>query len=223
MPSNQLSPWEGGDIRDVHTADSPTTKHPKATKVPLRPTFVEVPERMSPARPQLCDPASPVPPSVPVSAPQPVTSLWSYNRNHSPVLPASVPHISNILHRLNGSRRLNQVLAAGTKQGKKPTEAKPALNAPPGGTTQKQRSTTDAQPANLLKVSRLLDESIEPLDWRPFLSVSTLCCREKSSGRQRGKVQVSSRRRFSSSQQLVLSELDVFSSLKQHNNEVHME
>lgn len=208
MPTNQSSPWEGGDVRDGSTADSPTTKHPKATKVPLRPAFVEVPDGRSPARPLLCDPASPIARSVPVSAPPPpasVSSVWSYNRNNSQALPASVPHVSaNILHRLNGSRRLSQVLAAGVKQDKKKTEAKaeakaeakPASKVASNGTVQKQQSTPDAQPANRLKVSRLQDESIEPLDWRPFLSVSTLPCREKQSVRQRGKVMVRSRRSF---------------------------
>lgn len=193
MPTNQSSPWEGGDVRDGSTADSPTTKYPKATKVPLRPAFVEVPDGRSPARPQLCDPASPVAPSLPVSAPPPpVSSVWSYNRTNSPALPASMPHVpSNILHKLNGSRRLSQVLAAGAKQDKKKTEAKATPNAAPVGNAQKQ--TPDAR----RKASRDNDESIEPLDWRPFLSVSTLPCREKPSARQSGKVMVSSRRRSS--------------------------
>lgn len=194
MPTNQSSPWEGGDVRDGSTADSPTTKHPKATKVPLRPAFVEVPGGRSPARPLLCDSASPVPPSVPVSAPlpppPPVSSIWSYNKTNSLALPAGVPHVSsNILHRLNGSRRLSQVLAAGAKQDKKAT-----LNAAAAGSVQKQQSTADAQPTDRLKVSQLQEESIEPLDWRPFLSVSTIHCREKPSARQLGKVVVSSRR-----------------------------
>lgn len=207
MPTNQLCPWEGGDVRDVPTADSPTTKHTKATKVPLRPTFVEIPGGRNPARPLLCDP-----PSVPVSAPPAVSSVGSYIRNHSPVLPASVPKVSsNTPHRLNGSRRLSQVRAAGAKQDKKTTEGTAARDAPPNGTTQRQQSTTDTQPANLLKVSRLLDESIEPLDWRPFLSVSTLHCREKPSGRQRGKVLVSSRRSFFSPR--VANSLDSMNSM----------
>lgn len=190
MPTNQSSPWEGGDGRD---ADSPTTKHPKATKVPLRPAFVEVPGGRSPVRPLLYDSASPVPPSLPVSAPSPVSSAWNYNKTNSQAPPASVPHAScNLLHRLNGSRRPSQVLAAGAKQDKKTTEAKAA----PGGGVPKQQSTADAQPANRRKVSKLRDESIEPLDWRPFLSVSTLPCREKPSARQPGRVVVSSRRSF---------------------------
>lgn len=214
MPTNQLSPWEGGDSRDVPTADSPATKHPRAAKVPLRPTFVEVPRGRSPARPLLRD--SPAPPPAPLSAPPlppPVTSAWSYNRNHSPILPSSVPHISS-------SRRLSHVLAGAAKWDKKPTEAKAPLSASPGGTTQKQQSRSDP-----LKASRMLDESNELLDWRPFLSVSTLQCREKPSRRQQGKVQVSRGRSFSATQEpdvLALTEGTVLfkSNARGHNGAI---
>lgn len=200
MPTNQSSPWDGGDVRDLSTADSPTTatKQPKATKVPLRPAFVEVPGGRSPARPLLSDSASPVPPLGPVSAPPlPVSAVWSYNRSNAQALPASVPQVSsNILHRLNGSKKLSQVLATGGKQDKKKTEAKVALNTALNGAMQKYLSLPDAQPANRLKVSRLQDESIEPLDWRPFLSVSPLLCKGKPSVRQRGNTVVSSTKTF---------------------------
>lgn len=197
MPTNQSSPWDGGDVRDLSTAGSPTTatKHPKATKVPLRPAFVEVPGGRSPARPLPSDSASPAPPSGPVSVPPPQpSSVWSYNRSNTRALPASVSQVSsNILHRLNASKKLSQVLATGGKQDKKKTEAKVALSAALNGAMQKYLSLPDAQPADRLKVSRLQDESIEPLDWRPYLSVSSLLCREKPSVRQRGNIMVSGR------------------------------
>lgn len=190
MPTNQSSPWDGGDVRDLSTAGSPTTatKHPKATKVPLRPAFVQVPGGRSPARPLLSDSASPVPPSGPMSVPPP-SSVWSYNRSNTRALPASVPQVSsNILQRLNASKKLSQVLATGGKQDKKKTEAKVALSAALNGAMQKYLSLPDAQPADRLKVSRLQDDSIEPLDWKPFLSVSPLLCKEKPSVRQRGNI-----------------------------------
>lgn len=195
MPTNQSSPWDGGDVRDLSTAGSPTTatKHPKATKVPLRPAFVEVPGGRSPARPLLSDSALPVPPSGPMSVPPP-SSVWSYNRSNTRALPASVPQVSsNILQRLNASKKLSQVLATGGKQDKKKTEAKVALSAALNGAMQKYLSLPDAQPADRLKVSRLQDDSIEPLDWKPFLSVSPLLCKEKPSVRQRSNIMVSGR------------------------------
>lgn len=192
MPTNQSSPWDGGNVRGCSTAESPSTasKHPKATKVPLSPAFLELPGGKNQAKPLASDAASPVSQPGPMSAPPPAVSAWNQNKTNMQGLSANVPQVSsNTPQKPNGIGSPNPILVAGLKQAAgvvpdKRKESKVGVNGPLNGTMQKYMSLPGSQSGKGLKGRRLQDEGIEPLDWRPFLSVSPLTCKGKPSVQQ---------------------------------------
>lgn len=115
MPTNQSSPWSGGNLRTCSNVDAGALpKTAVATKVPFSPTSLEVPRRRDQARPLSSLSASSSSPLRQTAVAPPVVSLWE-NRDGRKTITQSqftvVPHVSlNTPQQLNGVQNSNQIL-----------------------------------------------------------------------------------------------------------------
>lgn len=216
MPTNQSSPWSGGNLRTCSNVDSPTTTtsastHPKtvvATKVPFSQTSLELSRRKDQAKPFASNDASSASPLRQTVGAPPVVSLWENgdgNKTNTQSQFTAVPHLSsNMPQQLNGIQSPKQILATGLKQAgsilletsapssipKK--ECQIGLNVQLTGTMQKYMSIQTSQTGNGLAVSRCQAVTGDaPLGSKPFMSIQDLFFKGQPSLQQSNKLMVS--------------------------------
>lgn len=115
MPTNQSSPWSGGNLRTCSGVDAGALpKTGVATKVPFGQTSLEVPRRKDQAKPPASLPASSTSPPRPTVVTPPAVSVWE-DRDENKTITQSqftvVPRVSlNMPQQLNGFQNSNQIL-----------------------------------------------------------------------------------------------------------------
>lgn len=204
MPTNQSSPWSGGNIRTCASVDAGALpKTAVATKVPFSQTSLEVPRRKGQAKPLASLSASSTSPLRQAAMGPPVVSLWE-NRDGNKTITQSqftvVPHVSlNTPQQLNGVQNSNQILKQAASIISETSALSPKKECQFGsdvqlnGTVQKYVTLQMCQTGNGLPVSRCQGSTGDAqVGSEPFLSMQDLFIKGRPSLQQSNMLMVSS-------------------------------
>ncbi|TNN04444.1 hypothetical protein fugu_001473 [Takifugu bimaculatus] len=118
MPTNQSSPWNGGNPRHCSNVDKTTTTMTTTPKVPYNPASIELARSKEQAKAPACNAASTVPLSRLTTVAPPVFSVWEKgDKKTAECQITTVPHISsNMPQQLNGIQIPKPILATGPSE-----------------------------------------------------------------------------------------------------------
>lgn len=118
MPTNQSSPWNGGNPRHCSNVDKTTTTMTTTPKVPYNQASIELARSKEQAKAPACNAASTVPLSRLTTVAPPVFSVWEKgDKKTAECQITTVPHISsNMPQQLNGIQIPKPILATGPSE-----------------------------------------------------------------------------------------------------------